>query len=124
MSKVSLPKAFTIFLAVTGPIPRIIPVLKYFSISFDDEGNPIEKVIKLLLNSVYGKTIQNYTDKKISYVKIYDKSFTKFNSPKDREFKLKLLDKWRNKVAEQYKCNEITEDEFNYQMKDLVLNRK
>ena len=37
--KVSLPNAFTIFLAVTGPIPCIIPVLKYFSISFDDEGN-------------------------------------------------------------------------------------
>ena len=96
-------------------------IQKYYDdrADYQKQGNPIEKVIKLLLNSVYGKTIQNYTDKKISYVKIYDKSFTKFNSAKDKEFKLKLIDKWRNKVAEQYKCNEISEDEFKYQMKDL-----
>ena len=38
ISNVSTPNALTIFLAVTGPIPWIIPVLKYFSISLAEVG--------------------------------------------------------------------------------------
>lgn len=86
---------------------------------YQKEGNPIEKVIKLLLNSVYGKTIQNYTDKKVSYVKLYDKNYIKFNSESDRKFKKKLLEKWRKKLDTQYERNEITKEEYDYQKKDL-----
>ena len=86
---------------------------------YQKEGNPIEKVIKLLLNSVYGKTIQNYTDKKVSYVKLYDKNYIKFNSKSDEKFKKKLLEKWGKKLDEQYKRNEITKEEYDYQKKDL-----
>lgn len=86
---------------------------------YQKQGNPIEKVIKLLLNSVYGKTIQNYTDKKVSYVKLYDKNYIKFNSKSDEKFKRKLLEKWGKKLDEQYKRNEITKEEYDYQKKDL-----
>ena len=86
---------------------------------YQKEGNPIEKVIKLLLNSVYGKTIQNYTDRKVSYVKLYDKNYIKFNSKNDEKFKKKLLEKWRKKLDDQYKHNEITKEEYDYQKKDL-----
>lgn len=86
---------------------------------YQKEGNPIEKVIKLLLNSVYGKTIQNYTDKKVSYVKLYDKNYIKFNSKSDEKFKRKLLEKWGKKLDEQYKRNEITKEEYDYQKNDL-----
>ena len=37
--KVSSPKWLTIFFAVTGPIPYIIPALKYFSIASTFVGN-------------------------------------------------------------------------------------
>ena len=88
-------------------------------INYQKEGNALEKVLKLLLNSCYGKTIEKAVNKKVNYVKLYDTKFIKFNSEADKANKEKWIEKNRQKAIEQYKNNEISEEEYKHKINDL-----
>lgn len=88
-------------------------------IKYQKEGNALEKVLKLLLNSSYGKTIEKAVNKKVNYIKLYDTKFIKFNSEADKANKEKWIEKNRQKAIEQYKNNEISEEEYNHKINDL-----
>ena len=100
-------------------IRKIIEKFYNARLEYQSQGNNLEKVLKLLLNSVYGKTIEKAVSKKINYVKLYDRKYVKFNSEKDRDKKINLLEDYRYKLEEQYKNNEITSDEYKHKMDDL-----
>ena len=100
-------------------IRKVIEKFYNARLEYQAQGNNLEKVLKLLLNSVYGKTIEKAVNKKINYVKLYDKKYVKFNSEKDRDKKINLLEDYRYKLEEQYKNNEITSDEYKHKMDDL-----
>lgn len=104
-------------------IQKVVKKLFDERAKYKKEHNPLEQVIKLVLNSIYGKTIQKPNIKKISYVELESELEIDLESePKNRQKYIKRVYK---KIKEDYvaKCNEkynndeITKDEY-----DLIIN--
>lgn len=104
-------------------IQKVIKRLFEERAKYKKEHNPLEQVIKLVLNSIYGKTIQKPNIKKISYVEL--ESELKIDLKSEPENRQKYIKKVYKKIKENYitKCNEkynndeITKDEY-----DLIIN--
>lgn len=87
-------------------------------VRYKAEGNPLQEVIKLVLNSIYGKTIQKPTNRKIHYVEVLtDIELNLLEmGQKRQEYIIKQCENikknYMSKLTYNYKVNKITEDEY------------
>lgn len=94
-------------------------------LKYKNESNPLEKVIKLLLNSVYGKTIQKPTTKKINYIRLISKNVIDLKEKPEhtqkyiiREYN-KFTSNYISNLKDKYYNNQITKDEYKSKMNSL-----
>ena len=94
-------------------------------LKYKNEGNPLEQVIKLLLNSVYGKTIQKPTTKKINYIRLISKNVIDLKEKPEhtqkyilREYN-KFKENYISNLKDKYYNNQITKDEYKSKMNSL-----
>ena len=94
-------------------------------LKYKNEGNPLEQVIKLLLNSVYGKTIQKPTTKKINYIRLISKNVIDLKEKPEhtqkyiiREYN-KFIENYISNLKDKYYNNLITKDEYKSKMNSL-----
>lgn len=94
-------------------------------LKYKSEGNPLEGVIKLLLNSVYGKTIQKPTTKKINYVRVLVNNEIDLNEKPEHVRKYiineynRFVENYRLKLDDMYSNNEITKDEYDSKINSI-----
>ena len=94
-------------------------------LKYKSEGNPLEGVIKLLLNSVYGKTIQKPTTKKINYVRVLVNNEIDLNEKPEhvRNYIIKeynrFVENYRLKLDDMYSNDEITKDEYDSKVNSI-----
>ena len=106
-------------------IQEVIEKLFQDRLKYKKEGNPLQNVIKLLLNSVYGKTIQKPTVKKINYVRIFDDNRIDLNN-KPEKTKKHIIDKYNefitnytSKLEELHNGRCLTDDDYNLKKNDI-----
>ena len=94
-------------------------------LKYKSEGNPLEGVIKLLLNSVYGKTIQKPTTKKINYVRVLVNNEIDLNEKPEhvRNYIIKeynrFVENYRLKLDDMYSNDKITKDEYDSKVNSI-----
>ncbi|MDY6057938.1 MAG: DNA polymerase, partial [Candidatus Onthovivens sp.] len=94
-------------------------------LKYKSEGNPLEGVIKLLLNSVYGKTIQKPTTKKINYVRVLVNNEIDLNEKPEHVRKYiineynRFVENYRLKLDDMYSNDEITKDEYDSKINSI-----
>lgn len=106
-------------------IQEVMQELFNARLKYKSEGNPLEGVIKLLLNSVYGKTIQKPTTKKINYVRVLVNNEIDLNEKPEhvRNYIIKeynrFVDNYRLKLDDMYSNDEITKDEYDSKVNSI-----
>lgn len=99
-------------------IRKVINHLFDERVRYKAEGNPLQEVIKLVLNSIYGKTIQKPTNKKIHYVEVLtDIELNLLEvGEKRQKYIIKQCENIKNncmsKLNYNYAVNKITENEY------------
>ena len=94
-------------------------------LKYKSEGNPLEGVIKLLLNSVYGKTIQKPTTKKINYVRVLVNNEIDLKEKPEhvRNYIIKeynrFVENYRLRLDDMYSNDEITKDEYDSKVNSI-----
>lgn len=106
-------------------IQVVIEKLFQDRLKYKKEGNPLQNVIKLLLNSVYGKTIQKPTVKKINYIRILDDNRIDLNNKPDKT-KKHIIEKYNEfitnysaKLEELHNNKCLTDDDYNLKKNDI-----
>lgn len=106
-------------------IQEVMQQLFNARLKYKSEGNPLEGVIKLLLNSVYGKTIQKPTTKKINYVRVLVNNEINLNEKPEhvRNYIIKeynrFVENYRLKLDDMYSNDEITKDEYDSKVNSI-----